>query len=72
MANDSEEFRVVTEDFVNIFISSNCKSFVSEKKFPKSITLGSLKGKLELISGGSALGMKISVFDKHDKKVLVQ
>ncbi len=63
------EIRVITEDFVNVFISSNCKSFVSEKKFPKSLTLSSLRGKLELISGGSALSMRITAFDKNDKKV---
>ncbi len=68
-AGSGEAFQVITEDFVNVFISSNCKSFISEKKFPKGLTLANLRAKLELISGGSANGMKIAVFDKYDNKV---
>lgn len=31
------------EDFVNVFISSNVKSFTSEKKFAKDVLIGLLK-----------------------------
>ncbi len=53
------KFTVVSEDYVNVFISSNVKAFTSEKKFAKSVTIGDLKGKLELITGGSCLTMKV-------------
>jgi tubulin-folding cofactor B len=54
---------VVTEGWVNVAISSTCSSFKSEKKFPKDLTIGGLKGKLEMITGGSHTDMQIEVFD---------
>ena len=66
--SSTEQYRVVTEDNVTVFISSNCKTFTSENRFPKSTALAELRAKLELITGASAVGMKISVFDKEDKK----
>ena len=63
------EFRVVTGDFVNVFITSNITSFTSEKKFDKSMTIFDLKEKMELITGGTAGGMKITAFDKEDKLI---
>ena len=63
------EYKVLTADIVNVFITSNITSFTSEKRFDKSLTITDLKSKLEMISGGSALTMKITVFDKEDKKI---
>lgn len=63
------DIQVLTEGMVNVFITSSCNSFTSEKKFVKDLTVSQLKNKLELITGASALGMKISSFDKNDKKV---
>jgi len=60
---------VVTEGLVNVFITSNCNSFTSEKKFSKDLTVADLKNKLELITGASALNMTITAFDKKDGKV---
>lgn len=66
----TEEFKVITESSVNVYITSNCNSFQSEKRFNKDITVADLKSKLELITGASALSMKISVIDdKTDKTV---
>eukprot|EP00095_Tigriopus_kingsejongensis_P003532 maker-scaffold106_size358372-snap-gene-0.14 protein:Tk03532 transcript:maker-scaffold106_size358372-snap-gene-0.14-mRNA-1 annotation:"tubulin folding cofactor b" len=62
-------YQVITETLVNVFISSNCNSFTSEKKFAKDLTIADLKGKLELITGASSLSMVISAFDKNDKPV---
>jgi len=45
------EFKVITGDFLNVFITSNITSFTSEKRFEKSLTVADLKDKLELISG---------------------
>ena len=64
-----QEYRVVTEGLVNVFITSNCNSFTSEKKFSKDLTVADLKNKLELITGASALSMTLTVFDKKDSKV---
>jgi len=63
------EYKVVTADLVNVFITSNITSFTSEKRFDKSLTVSDLKSKLEMISGGSALTMNITVFDKEDKLI---
>jgi len=63
------EFKVITGDFLNVFITSNITSFTSEKRFEKSLTVADLKDKLELISGGTAGGMKITAFDKEDKLI---
>ena len=65
----THECRVVTEGLVNVFITSNCNSFQSEKKFSKDLTVNDLKNKLELITGASALSMTITAFDKKDTKV---
>ena len=65
----SNEFKVITEDVVTVFISSNCKTFTSENRFAKSTVLAELRAKLELITGASAAAMKITVLDKDDKKV---
>ena len=63
------EFTVITNDFVNVFISSNITSFTSEKRFDKSLTVADLKSKMELITGGNAGSMKISAFNKDDKHI---
>ena len=60
---DSTNFIVVTEGWVNVSISSTFNSFKSEKKFAKDLTISELKGKLEMITGGSHLAMKIEVYD---------
>jgi tubulin-folding cofactor B len=65
----THEYTVVTEGLVNVLISSNCNEFTSEKKFNKDLTIALLKNKLELITGASALSMKIAVYDKKDTKV---
>jgi len=69
MTAEDPRFSVITEDFVNVFVSSNVKSFLTEKKLPKDVTLRELRGKLELITGGSSLTMKLVVFNKNDDKV---
>ncbi|KAK7103366.1 tubulin-folding cofactor B-like [Littorina saxatilis] len=65
----SHNIQVITEDFLNVTITSNISSFGSEKRFPKSTTVGNLKGKLELVTGGSARSMKLFAYDKENKLV---
>ena len=64
-------FQVITEDFVNVFITTNVSSIRSERRFAKDLTIFDLKGKLELITGATAGNMDISVYDKTDDKKLV-
>ena len=62
------EFQVITNDFLNVFISSNITSFTSEKRFDKSLTVADLKSKLELITGATS-AMNLTAFDKEDKLI---
>ena len=64
------DYRVITDSFVNVFISSNVNSFTSEKKFPKDLSISELKGKLELITGATAGTMTITVYDDKNVKVI--
>ncbi|XP_002741744.1 tubulin-folding cofactor B-like [Saccoglossus kowalevskii] len=64
------EFSVVTQSQVTVQITSSATSFASERRFPKSIRIGELKGKLELITGCSTAGMLLEVFDKNDKLIV--
>jgi len=57
-------YRVVgTGDYLNLLISTNLNNVASERRYAKGITVGDLKGKLELITGASAATMVITVHD---------
>lgn len=60
---------MITQAYVNVFITSSLTSFEAEKRFGKDVTIGNLKTKLELISGSNASSMKLQLFDKHGKHV---
>jgi len=60
---DTKTFSVVTEGFVNVMISCSLSNLRSEKKFAKDQTILDLKGKLEMITGGSCSDMRIEVYD---------
>jgi len=63
------DYTVVTASMVDVFITSNIATFTSQKKFDKALTIASLKDKLEMITGGSAGYIKLSVTDKNNKPV---
>lgn len=63
-------FVVVTEGFVNVSISCSLSNLRSEKKFAKDQTILELKGKLEMITGGSCGDMKIEVYDDSTRSCL--
>ncbi|XP_071833532.1 tubulin-folding cofactor B-like [Apostichopus japonicus] len=65
----SGEFQVITQAYVNVFITSTLTSFEAEKRFAKDVTIGTLKSKLELISGSNASSMKLQLMDKEGKLV---
>jgi len=60
-----------TGDFVNVLISNSLNGHASEKRFAKGITVGDLKGKLELITGANAGTMEIFVHDEKQGGALV-
>jgi len=60
-----------TGDFVNVLISNNINGHASEKRFARGITVGDLKGKLELITGANASTMDIFVHDEKRGGALV-
>ncbi|CAG9772113.1 unnamed protein product [Ceutorhynchus assimilis] len=64
------DMKVITSDFVNLQISTS-KNDISfnEKRFPKDITIGDLKAKLELVTGGNCNTMRIEAYTKDNKLV---
>ncbi|KAK9303284.1 hypothetical protein QLX08_005043 [Tetragonisca angustula] len=64
-------YNVITSDFVNLSITSNSShnSYCVERRFQKGITIDEFKGKLELVTGGNPITMKIEVYDKNDKLI---
>lgn len=69
--SQEESYRVVSQThFVNLTILTEAHAYGVEKKFPKEMTIGELKNKLELISGYAAnQAMKLTLLDK-DKHTL--
>nr|CAG4647409.1 EOG090X0DT2 [Megafenestra aurita] len=64
-----DKFEVVTQSTVNVMISSSFSSFVVEKRYPKNLTLGELKGKLELVTGANAGSMTLEVYNREKEFV---
>lgn len=60
-----------TGDFVNVLISNSLNGHASEKRFARGITVGDLKGKLELITGANSATMEIFVHDEKRGGALV-
>jgi len=56
-------------DYVSVTVTSNLNVFQSERRFPSTISLSSLKGKLELLTGASMGTMKIELRD-HDQELI--
>ncbi|XP_063242869.1 tubulin-folding cofactor B-like [Bacillus rossius redtenbacheri] len=62
-------FKVITEDIVNIIVSNSEDDFSVEKRYKKSLTVKDLKNNLELVTGCSANSMKINVYDSKSQFV---
>lgn len=56
-------------DLVAVQVTCSSTSMTSERRFPKDLTVASLKGKLELISGAAAAGMDLRLFDDRNVEV---
>lgn len=64
-------YQILTSDFVKVTVSTSLGSeAIYEKKFPKSTTVGDLKGKLEMLTGASAATMKLEVYEKDSEKLV--
>ncbi|XP_048378611.1 tubulin-folding cofactor B [Stegostoma tigrinum] len=64
---EQESYQVVSAPAVEVRITSPFTSFVSEKRFNRSITVSELKCKLELIVGSPASCMELQLFSPDDK-----
>ncbi|XP_046463117.1 tubulin-folding cofactor B-like [Daphnia pulex] len=62
-------FEVITQSTVNVAITSSISSFAVEKRYPKNLTIGELKGKLELVTGANAGSMMLEVYNKEKEFV---
>lgn len=60
-----EEYQVITDSIVNVNITSSISSFAVEKRYPKNLTIGELKGKLELVTGASAGSMILELYNRE-------
>lgn len=56
-----------TPSVVSVQISSSMTSFTAEKRLEKGETITSLKGRLELITGCSAMTMEVQLLDRDGK-----
>jgi len=57
------------KEFLAVTVSSNLSTLQSERRFPSDVTVANLKGKLELLTGGSMGTMKLELRDKDDQLV---
>nr|CAG4635071.1 EOG090X0DT2 [Alona affinis] len=60
-----EEYQVITQSTVNVNITSSISSFAVEKRYPKNITIGELKGKLELVTGANSGSMLLELYNRE-------
>lgn len=64
-------YQVITSDILKVAVTTSLSSDVAnERKFAKSITVGDLKGKLEMLTGASAATMKLEVYEKDSEKLV--
>jgi len=65
----AEELKVVSGDFIHVFVTSTVNSFGTERKFAKSLTVQELKNKLELLTGAPSISMEVEAYTKDNKLV---
>ncbi|GBM05019.1 Tubulin-folding cofactor B [Araneus ventricosus] len=54
---------------LDILVTSTMNSFGTQRRFPTEITIGELKQKLELITGGSASTMELQLLDDKNEVI---
>nr|CAG4646578.1 EOG090X0DT2 [Macrothrix elegans] len=64
-----EGIEVITQSTVNVTVTSSISSFAAEKRFPKNLTIGDLKGKLELVTGANAGSMTLELYNREKQFV---
>ncbi|XP_064622210.1 tubulin-folding cofactor B-like [Lineus longissimus] len=65
----TEHYVVQTQAVVSVTVTSTVNSFGSIKRFPKDLTITTLKGKLELLTGSVSANMKLELRSKDNKLV---
>ncbi|CAG0898638.1 unnamed protein product [Darwinula stevensoni] len=53
-------------ELIEFTITSTVSSIRSQRRFPKNITIGELKGKLELLTGANPTSMQLELYGKDD------
>ncbi|KAG0712435.1 Tubulin-folding cofactor B [Chionoecetes opilio] len=69
ISSSSSGVRIVTAPLVNVRVTSNVNNFTAEKRFDRGLTIADLKGRLEMMTGGSAGNMSLQVFDTSERLV---
>ncbi|CAL4154277.1 unnamed protein product, partial [Meganyctiphanes norvegica] len=62
-------YEVHTAPLVNVRITSNLSNFAAEKRYDRGLTIGDLKGRLELVTGASPASMTLEIYDDKDQLV---
>ncbi|ODM93727.1 Tubulin-folding cofactor B [Orchesella cincta] len=57
------------KEFLAVTVTSNLSSLETDRRFPSDVTVGNLKGKLELMTGASMNTMKLELKDKDDQLI---
>ncbi|CAG0892283.1 unnamed protein product [Cyprideis torosa] len=55
-----------TVDMIELIITSTVSTFETRRRFDEGISVGELKGRLELLTGGNPGTMKLELFDKDN------
>jgi len=63
------QYEIHTAPLVNVRITSNLSNFAAEKRYDRGLTIGDLKGRLELVTGASPASMVLDIYDDNDKLV---
>lgn len=59
-----ETIRVITPSNVTLIVTNSVNDYSSEKRFPKGVQMGELKGRLELVTGIAPSAMQLELYDK--------
>ncbi|OWR46194.1 tubulin-folding cofactor B like protein [Danaus plexippus plexippus] len=66
-----EGIQIITQDFVNVHITKSGGEDAApiERRFKKEISIQDFKTKLELLTGGSAVTMKLKLYDNKNNYI---
>lgn len=65
----TSEFKIVTQAYVNLIITFEGNNYGVEKRYSKDVIIKDFKNKLEMITGLSAVDMKLKLLNKEKQFV---